>query len=94
VTPAVIYFWAVSTTSAFYNRGLEKAKRKDYAGPIEEFNQAIRLDPYFSAAYMERGLTYYNSDGILQGIFDYSEAIKLDGKNAQAYYFRALAKLT
>jgi tetratricopeptide (TPR) repeat protein len=43
---------------------------------------------------MERGLTYYNSDAILQGVFDYTEAIKLDGKNAKAYYFRALAKLT
>jgi tetratricopeptide (TPR) repeat protein len=81
-------------TSEFYNCGLEKAKQKDYAGAIEEFNQAIRLDPYFSAAYMERGLTYYNSDAILQGVFDYTEAIKLDGKNAKAYYFRALAKLT
>ncbi|MBK1988266.1 tetratricopeptide repeat protein [Sphaerospermopsis aphanizomenoides BCCUSP55] len=81
-------------TSDFYNYGLEKAKQKDYAGAIEDFNQAIQLDPFFSAAYMERGLAYYNSGTTLQAVFDYTEAIKLDGKNAKAYYLRALAKLT
>jgi tetratricopeptide (TPR) repeat protein len=81
-------------TSEFYNRGLEKAKQKNYAGAIEDFNQAIQLDPYFSTAYIERGLAYYKSGATLQAVFDYNEAIKLDGENAKAYYFRALAKLT
>ncbi|WP_071189791.1 tetratricopeptide repeat protein [Trichormus sp. NMC-1] len=77
----------------FYNRGLEKAQQKDYAGAIAEFNQAIQADPYFSAAYVKRGLAYYDSGAILQAVSDYTEAIKLDNKSVQAYYCRALARL-
>lgn len=79
--------------SEFYNRGLEKAKQKDYTGAIEEFSQAIQENLYFTDAYIERGLAYYYSGATLQGVFDYNEAIKLDGENAKVYYFRALAKL-
>lgn len=78
----------------FYDRGLEKAKQKDYAGAIEQFNQAIQLNPDWDAAYLQRGLAYYNSGAILQAVFDYDEAIKRDQENGKTYYFRALAKLT
>ncbi|MEA5554787.1 tetratricopeptide repeat protein [Anabaena cylindrica UHCC 0172] len=78
----------------FYNQGLEKAQQKDYAGAIEDFNQVIQSNPYFSAAYVKRGLAYYDSGIILQAVSDYTEAIKLDVQNVEAYYCRALARLT
>ncbi|TAE59112.1 MAG: tetratricopeptide repeat protein [Nostocales cyanobacterium] len=82
-------------TLEFYERGLEKAKQKDYVGAIGEFSQAIQENPYFTSAYVERGLAYYYSGATLQGVFDYNEAIKLDadGENGKVYYLRALAKL-
>lgn len=77
----------------FYNRGLEKAKHQDYAGAIGEFTAAIQQDPGFSQAYIQRGLAYYDSGAILQAVYDYTEAIKLDEYSREAFYFRALARL-
>lgn len=77
----------------FYNRGLEKARQKDYAGAIEEFNQALRLTPYFPEAYLQRGLAYYDSGAILQAVSDYTEVLKLNPESVEAYYSRALARV-
>ena len=76
-----------------YNQGLEKAKQQDYAGAIEEFTAAIQQNPGFSQAYIQRGLAYYDSGAILQAVYDYTEAIKLDKYSREACYFRALARL-
>ncbi len=70
----------------YYNRGLSKAKRKDYAGAIEEFNQALQLTPYFIEAYLQRGLAYYDSGAFLKAVSDYTEALKLNPESVDAYY--------
>jgi tetratricopeptide (TPR) repeat protein len=77
----------------FYNRGLEKAKQKDYAGAIEEFNRALQATPYFPEAYFQRGLAYYDSGEILQAVSDYSEVLKMNPESLEAYYSRALARV-
>ncbi|MDZ7959928.1 MAG: tetratricopeptide repeat protein [Aulosira sp. DedQUE10] len=77
----------------FYYRGLEKAKQKDYAGAIEEFNRALQVTPYFPEAYFQRGLAYYDSGEILQAVSDYTEALKLNPQSVEAYYSRALARV-
>lgn len=76
----------------FYNRGLEKARRKDYAGAIEKFNHALKLTPYFTEAYLQRGLAYYDSGAILKAVSDYTEALKLNPESVEAYYCRGLAR--
>jgi len=80
-------------SNSYYEMGMEKAKRKDYAGAIEEFNFALQENPYFSLAYYQRGLAYYDSGAVIQGISDYTEAIKLDATCVEAYYARAIARL-
>ncbi|MFQ4140862.1 tetratricopeptide repeat protein [Chlorogloeopsis sp. ULAP02] len=77
----------------FYNRGLEKARQKDWAGAIEEFNSAIQLNPYFAEAHLQRGLAYYDLGDILQAVSDYTEALKLNPKSIEACYCRALARV-
>ncbi|MBF2004954.1 tetratricopeptide repeat protein [Chlorogloeopsis fritschii PCC 9212] len=77
----------------FYKRGLEKARQKDYAGAIEEFNHAIQLNPYFGEAYLQRGLAYYDLGNILHAVSDYTEALKLNPESIEAYYCRALARV-
>jgi len=77
----------------FYHQGLEKAKQKDYAGAIEEFNRALQLTPYFAEAYFQRGLAYYDSGAILQAVADYTEVLKLNPQSLEAYYSRALARV-
>ncbi|MFN7502688.1 MAG: tetratricopeptide repeat protein, partial [Dolichospermum sp.] len=78
----------------FYNRGLEKAQQKDYAGAIADFNLAIQENPKFTKAYIQRGLAYYDSGDILQAVYDYTAAIKLDESIPEVFYCRALARLT
>ncbi|HEY9804620.1 MAG TPA: tetratricopeptide repeat protein [Leptolyngbyaceae cyanobacterium] len=77
----------------FYNQGLLKAQQKDYAGAIEEFSRALKADPYFAEAYLQRGLAYYDSGAIIQAVSDYTELIKLNPEIVEAYYCRALARL-
>ncbi len=41
--------------SAFYNRGLAKAKMADYENAIKDFDQAISLNSEYTSAYNNRG---------------------------------------
>ncbi|AFZ02563.1 tetratricopeptide repeat protein [Calothrix sp. PCC 6303] len=77
----------------FFQRGLEKAKQKDYVGAIQDFSQELQNNPYFSQAYLKRGLAYYDSGEVHRAVSDYTEALKLDPQLIEAYYCRALARL-
>ncbi|WP_414625156.1 tetratricopeptide repeat protein [Calothrix sp. CCY 0018] len=76
-----------------FDKGLEKAKKKDYAGAIEEFTASLQVNPEFIEAYYQRGLAYYDLGKIPQAVFDYDQVLKRDSYNAEAYYCRALARL-
>ncbi|PMB43549.1 hypothetical protein CEN40_15570 [Fischerella thermalis CCMEE 5205] len=77
----------------FYNRGLARAKQKDYAGAIAEFTRAIETNPHFADAFYQRGLAYYDSGEILLAVSDYTEALQLNPESVEAYYCRALARV-
>ncbi len=76
-----------------FDKGLEKAKQKDYAGAVEEFTKALQVNSEFVEAYYQRGLAYYDLGHIPQAVFDYDEVLKRDSYNVEAYYCRALARL-
>ena len=76
-----------------FDKGLEKAKQKDYAGAVEEFTKALQVNPEFVEAYYQRGLAYYDLGHIPQAVFDYDEVLKRDSYNIDVYYCRALARL-
>jgi len=57
---------------------------------IEDFDEAIRLDPQYAKAYNNRGLTYCDLGQFERGIEHYDEAIRLDPQHAEAYYNRGL----
>ncbi len=48
----------LNATQNFYDQGVEKAKEKDFTGAIEDFDQAISLNPNYTEAYLERGTVY------------------------------------
>lgn len=77
----------------FYNRGIEKAKQKDYAGAIEEFSHALQLTPYSAEAYLQRGLAYYDSGAIHQAVSDYTQALNFYPDSVEANYYRGLARV-
>jgi tetratricopeptide (TPR) repeat protein len=55
---------------------------------LTEFNEAIKLDPKFAAAYLGRGMVYARKSDYDRAITDYNEAIRLDPKLVEAYMRR------
>ena len=58
---------------------------------IEDYDEAIRLNPQYIEAYGNRGFAYLNLGQFEAAIGDYSEAIRLDPRYADAYAGRALS---
>ena len=65
--------------------------KKQYDKAIEDFSEAIRLDPGHAISFMRRGNAYKARQEHDKAINDYSEAIRLDPKSAVAFYNRGLA---
>jgi tetratricopeptide (TPR) repeat protein len=65
----------------YYAVGLWKLRKgsEDAAAQIESLlNQAIRLDPKFAAAYVQRGILYSEQKDYPRAISDYQQAIQVD----------------
>ncbi len=61
-----------------FNRANELRRKGNYRAAIEEYSDAIRLEPKFMNAYTNRGLAYYNLGDRDRAFEDYSSAIKID----------------
>ncbi|WP_164929174.1 tetratricopeptide repeat protein [Gloeobacter violaceus] len=74
------------------SRGDVKLQRQDFAGAIEEYSRAIRLDPGHALAYSNRARARLKL-GDLQGVIaDCTEALRLDPDLAVAYGNRGNAR--
>lgn len=80
-----------TSTKDFNNQGVDKLDRKDYAGAIEDFNQALQLNPHNTKAYFNRGFAYANLEKYQNAIDDYTHAIEGNPQDADAYYNRGLS---
>ena len=81
-----------STATTYFNSGKEKFYGDDDAGAIKDFDEAIKLDPKYTAAYEHRGYAKTNLNDYTGAIKDFDEAIKLDPNNKYLYLGRAKAK--
>ncbi|MFP3090643.1 tetratricopeptide repeat protein [Treponema sp. TIM-1] len=75
---------------SYFDSGETFRSRGDYVTAIEEYTQAIRLDPNYKSAYHSRGLAYYSKKDYDRAIADYTQAIRLDPNMAVAYHNRGL----
>jgi len=80
------------TAVDWYNRGVEKLNSGDNQGAIEDYTQAIRLDPNYAHAYNNRGLARYNLGDNQGAIEDYTQGINIDPNDADAYNNRGVAR--
>jgi tetratricopeptide (TPR) repeat protein len=76
----------------FFLQADEKLKRADFNGAIEDFNQVLRLNPSYEAAYTGRGVARGNSGDTKGAIEDLSKAIQINPSNVRAYAARGLEK--
>ena len=81
-----------STAREFFEIAKNKAEKEDYEGAIEDYNQAIRLDPDNALAYKHRGDARRNLEDYEEAMADYTEAIRLDPEYAAAYNNRGVVR--
>jgi tetratricopeptide (TPR) repeat protein len=77
----------------FYKRGKVWLDKEDYDKAIEEFEQAIQLDPGNALAYVGRGEACLGKEAYDKAITAFDNAIRFDPNNAAYYCNRGLAWL-
>ena len=70
--------------------GFELIQQGNYEEAIEQFDEALSLDPQYAAAYNNRGTAYDDLGLPTRAIQDYDDAIRLNPQYADAYYNRGI----
>ena len=76
----------------FNLHGVDALKRKDYAGAIAKFTQAIQLKPDLAAYYFNRGGTYYQLGSWKEAVADFDKTLALEPGNPVATKLRNEAR--
>jgi len=76
---------------AFNNRGVVYKFKGEYDRALDDYNQAILLNPSYANAYNNRGVIYRLKGDYDRAIKDYDEAIWLDSSIPAFFYNRAIA---
>ena len=76
---------------AFNNRGYAYAGKGEYDRAIEDYDQAILLNPNYAMAYNNRGYAYNDKGDYDRAIDDFDQAIRLDPNLRLPYYKRGVA---
>jgi tetratricopeptide (TPR) repeat protein len=77
----------------FFLQADEKLSRRDYKGAIADFDQVLRLNPSYEAAYTGRGVARGNSGDEKGAIEDLTQAIRINPNNVRAYAARGSRKV-
>lgn len=75
------------TTSAQHAllAGMKHYSSKEYRLAVKDFDRAIALDPKYSIAYYDRGLSYLMMDDTLSSVTDLKKAVALNPNQKEAY---------
>jgi serine/threonine protein kinase/Flp pilus assembly protein TadD len=73
-------------------RGRAHSAMNEWGDAIQDFNEAIRLNPNVGQFFMFRGVAYNGRSEFRKAIGDFNEALRLQPNLAVAYSYRAEAK--
>jgi tetratricopeptide (TPR) repeat protein len=76
----------------YYNRGMAWRKKKDFDKAVNDFDEAIRLDPKYVDAYEWRGLTWEVKKDYEKATKDFDEANRLR-PNAFLYFYASRLRM-
>ncbi len=76
---------------AYNNRGYAFSDLGEHRRAIEDYDQALRLDPDNALAYNNRGYAYDDLGEYRRAILDYDKALRLDPGYADAYQNRGVS---
>lgn len=77
---------------AYYNHGVYLVGKKQFAGAVANFTEAIRRDSLFLQAYENRGVARYYMNDPVGAIVDYDKALKINPDDYSTYGRRGWAK--
>ncbi len=77
---------------AMFWTGLTQAKQGDDENAIRSYTRAIRGDPDYLPAHLNRGLAYYNTGRFDRAIKEFTEVLRRDPDHATARKYRDLAR--
>jgi tetratricopeptide (TPR) repeat protein/S1-C subfamily serine protease len=83
--------YSTQLSIVYATRGDAYSKLKEYKQAIDDYTQAMKIDPENAEYYKNRGSAYSKLKEYKQAINDYTQAIKIDDKNAIYYVGRGLA---
>ena len=86
----IITVVALSCASAddALDKGNEFFEVRQYEEAVEEYTEALRIDPEYAGAYYNRGYAYYLMGRYDRSIADYSESLRLEPDDVDAYIRR------
>jgi tetratricopeptide (TPR) repeat protein len=82
-----------ATARERYARGKDLASNDNLEGAVADFSEAIRLDPKFADAYVQRGHAMFKTGNVERAIADFSQALQIDPHNVAAFKARGMAML-
>lgn len=77
---------------AHFNCGVAYSAVQDFQSAIEQYNEALALNPGHVPAYTNRGIAKDALERFEDAIADFNEAIRIDPQNEKAYFGRGSAK--
>ncbi|MEH2338157.1 tetratricopeptide repeat protein [Nostoc sp.] len=78
-------FYKDKDADAYSNRGLARYKLGDNQGAIDDYNQALKINPDYALAYSYRGLARYKLGDKQGAIDDCNQALRINPNDAVAY---------
>jgi tetratricopeptide (TPR) repeat protein len=81
-----ISFVFAQNPKKLYKNAEKLVETQDFAGAIEQYNQAIELDASYTNAYFERGKTFNLINKEDEALADFEKVIELDPKLTDAYF--------
>jgi tetratricopeptide (TPR) repeat protein len=84
----VVIFQGCYSAVRLYNKGNEKFRSGNLDGAIEDYNQAIEINPGYASAYYNRGIAYEDLGDSGNALMDYTKAIEINPDYVDAYINR------
>ena len=76
----------------YLDKGNLKADLNDFVGAIEDYTNAIRINPQFGTSYSSRGSSKFNINNFLEAIEDFTKAIEINIIDSASYCGRGASK--